>query len=123
MATAQQQEREGNGSQQCSHVHRACLRQREAVCRERGTPAQRNTLPGRRRSGTGPRSFVKPRRASVEVESASARCRSRAQLLVLCSAPRSEREMLAARRPTRAAYGDGLCPRDSRRLRRLPHMS
>jgi hypothetical protein len=74
-------------------------------------------------SGTGPGSFGKPRRASVEVESASARCRSRAQLLVLCYAPRSERAMLAGHRPTRAAYGNGRCPSDIRRLRRLSHMS
>jgi hypothetical protein len=64
---------------------------------------------------------VKPSRASVEVESASALCRSRAQRIVLCSAPRSEREMRAARRPTRAAHGDGLRPSAIRRLRRVPN--
>jgi len=38
MATAQQQhDREGEGSQQCSHAHRSSLRHREAVCRERVT--------------------------------------------------------------------------------------
>jgi hypothetical protein len=55
--------------------------------RERVTSAPRNALPGRRRSGTGPGSFGKPHRASVEVESASARCRSRAPRRVHYSAP------------------------------------
>ena len=37
---------------------------------------------------------------------------------------RSERAMLAARRPTRAAHGDGRCPSDLRpRLRRIPNTS
>ena len=49
---------------------------------------------------------MKPRRSSVEVESASAICRSQAPLLMLGSAPRSERAMRAVRRPTRAAHGD-----------------
>jgi len=88
------------------------------------TPAPRHTLPGQRRSGTGPGSFGKPRREAVEIERASARCRSRAQLIVLCYAPHSEHEMLAARRPTRAAHGDGRCPSDLRpRLRRIPNTS
>ena len=68
-------------------------------------------------------SFGKPRREAVEVESASARCCSLAQLLVLCYAPRSQRAMRAARMPTRAAHGDGRSPSDIRRLRRVPNTS